>query len=297
MKIIEKFTSDRPSLSFEFFPPKNEIGFWDLFKTIAALKSLDPTYVSVTYGAGGSTRKKTVELVERIKADVGIEPVAHLTCVGATRDQIGEVTDELWSKNVRNILALRGDPPAGDDKFVQPEGGFAHASELVAYLKGRHDFCLGGACHPEIHPEAKDMDADLEHLKKKVDAGCEYLVSQLFFDNDDFYRFRDQARAKGVNVPIIAGLMPILSVKQIKRFTSMCGASIPKDLLTKIEGVEDDIEAVRQIGTIHTLKQSEDLIANGVSGIHFYTLNRSTATRAIFQHLADIVRNTTGKSN
>lgn len=287
MKIIEKISPQRPSLSFEFFPPRDEIGFWDLYKTVEALKALNPTYVSVTYGAGGSTRQKTVDLVRRIKSDVGIEPVAHLTCVGATVDEIGEVADDLWNKKVQNILALRGDPPAGDDKFVQPEGGFAHANELIAFLKGRHDFCIGGACHPEVHPEARDMETDLTNLKRKVDSGCDYLVTQLFFDNADFYRFRDKAVDKGINIPIIAGLMPILSVKQIKRFTSMCGASIPAGLLARIEGVEDDVEAVRQIGTIHTLNQAQDLINNGVSGIHFYTLNRSTATRAIFQHLVD----------
>jgi len=296
MKIIEKLSAVRPSLSFEFFPPRSEIGFWDLYKTIEALRALGPTYVSVTYGAAGSTRQKTVDLVARIKSDLGIEPVAHLTCVGAARDEIGEVLDELWSHDIRNILALRGDPPAGDDAFVQPAGGFAHADELVAYVKSRHDFCVGGACHPEVHPEARDMDSDLVHLKGKVDAGCDYLVSQLFFDNADFFRFRDQARAKGIDVPIIAGLMPILSVRQIKRFTSMCGATIPPDLLARIEAVEDDVEAVRQIGTIHTLKQSEDLIDHGVGGIHFYTLNRSTATRAIFQHLSSRVRDTTSPS-
>lgn len=285
MKVIDALQDGSPSFSFEFFPPKADVGFWDLYKTILDLKSLDPTYVSVTYGAGGSTRQKTVDLVRRIKKDAGIEPVAHLTCVGATQKEIASVVDELEAGNVKNILALRGDPLAGESEFVQPEGGFAHASDLVAFLRDRYDMCIGGACHPETHPEASDLETDLTHLKHKVDAGCDYLVTQLFFDNADFYRFRESAEKKGINVPIIVGVMPILSVKQVKRFTKMCGASIPKALLSKIEAVEDDNEAVRQVGCIHALRQCEDLVANGVSGLHFYTMNRSTATRAIYQHL------------
>lgn len=287
MKIIESLQKDSPSFSFEFFPPRADVGFWDLYKTILDLKPLDPTYVSVTYGAGGSTRQKTVDLVRRIKKDAGIEPVAHLTCVGATKTEIAGVVDELIAGNVRNILALRGDPPVGEDAFVQPEGGFAHASDLIEFLQDRYDVCIGAACHPEAHPEAKSLDADLTHLRHKVDMGCDYLVTQLFFDNADFYRFRDAARDKGIDVPIIVGVMPILSVNQVKRFTQMCGAKIPKTLLSQIEAVEDDNEAVRQVGCIHALRQCEDLIANGVSGLHFYTLNRSTATRAIYQHLQD----------
>jgi methylenetetrahydrofolate reductase (NADPH) len=216
--------------------------------------------------------------------------VAHLTCAGATRREIGTVADELRSKDIRNILALRGDPTPGNEQFVQPEGGFGHANELVAFLKDRYDLCIGGACHPEVHPEAPDAATDLANVKQKVDAGCDYLVTQLFFDNEDFYRFRDRAEQAGIAIPIIAGIMPILSVKQIKRFTSMCGARIPADLLAKIEGVEDDTEAVRQIGTIHSLRQCEDLIENDVAGVHFYTLNRSTATRAIFQHIKGFIK-------
>jgi len=285
MKISEALSRRRPSLSFEFFPPRDEIGFWDLYRTIEALKPLAPTYVSVTYGAAGRTRRHTVELVGRIKADVGIEPVAHLTCVGATRRDVAAVVDDLVSKGIQNILALRGDPPEGTPQFEQTEDGFAHANELVTMLKDRYDLCIGGACHPEVHPEAPDAQTDLANLKRKVEAGCDYLVTQLFFDNDDFYRFRDQARGCGIDLPIIAGIMPIVSVKQIKRITSMCGAKIPPDLLAKIEAVEDDQEAVRQIGTIHALRQCEDLIQHDVGGLHFYTLNRSTATRAIFQHI------------
>ena len=290
MTILDHILAPQPSLSFEFFPPRNDVGFWDLYKAILALKPLDPTYVSVTYGAGGSTRRKTVDLVQRIKSDAGIEPVAHLTCVGATQHELADVVDELWSAKVHNILALRGDPPEGEVTFAPPADGFAHAADLVAFIKNRRPgICLAGACHPEKHPEAPDFDADLKHLKAKVDAGCDYLVSQLFFDNEDFLRFRDRAEKQGITAPIVVGIMPILSVKQIKRFTQLCGARIPADLLSKIEAVEDDVEAVRQIGTIHALRQCEDLIANGVAGLHFYTLNRPTATRAIFEHIRSFV--------
>ena len=284
MRIRDLLDQKQPSLSFEFFPPKNDIGFWDLYKTIESLKPLKPTYVSVTYGAGGSTREKTRDLVVRIKNDIGIESMAHLTCVGATRDELGEVVDELRERGIKNILALRGDPPAGQDGFVATEGGFSYADELTAFIRERHaDLCLAGACYPEMHPEAPDPNTDLDNLKRKVDAGVDYLITQLFFDNDAFFAFRDRAVAAGIKIPIVAGIMPVLGVKQVKRFTQMCGASIPKALLKRIEAVEDDAEAVRHIGMYHSTHQCLELLAQGVAGIHFYTLNRSTATRAIYQ--------------
>jgi methylenetetrahydrofolate reductase (NADPH) len=284
MRIADELQK-RATLSFEFFPPRDDIGFWDLYRTIEKLKPLDPSFVSVTYGAGGSTRRKTVDLVARIKSDIQIEGLAHLTCVGSSRRELADVVDELKSRGVENILTLRGDPPQDQEKFERPADGFGHANELASFIKDRHDFCLGGACHPETHPEAASPDADLDHLKRKVDAGCDFLVTQLFFDNATFYRFRDQAAAKGVTVPIVAGIMPVLSVTQIKRFTEMCGASIPQSLLEKIEAVEDDVEAVRQIGMYHATEQCRDLLEHDVAGIHFYTLNRSTATRAVYQQI------------
>lgn len=284
MRISERLKAGGPTRSFEFFPPKDDIGFWDLYKTIESLKPLDPTYVSVTYGAGGGTRRKTVDLVGRIKRDIGIEPMAHLTCVAASRDEIARVLDDLRSQKIENILALRGDPPAGTTMFVPVEGGFRYANELIAFIREHHDhFCLGAACYPEGHPEAPNREADLANLKRKVDAGVNFLITQLFFDNADFFAFREQTQRIGITVPIIAGIMPILSVGQIRRFTQMCGAKIPADLLRRVEAVEDDHEAVRQIGMYHSTQQCLELLRNGVAGIHFYTLNRSTATRAIFQ--------------
>lgn len=287
MRIRDALDTASPTLSFEFFPPRDEMGFWDLYRTTESLKPLDPTYVSVTYGAGGGTRRKTLDLVARIKSDIGIESMAHITCVGSPRQELGTILDELKQRGVENVLALRGDPPEGEVKFRQPEGGFAYANELVAFIRERHGdaFCVGGACYPEGHPECEDLRLDLENLKRKVDSGVDFLISQLFFDNNDFYTFRDSALAAGIDVPIVAGIMPILSVAQIKRFTDMCGARIPSVLLEKIEAVEDDTEAVRHIGTYHATQQCQSLIEQGVDGIHFYTLNRSTATRAIFQQI------------
>ncbi|MCH8252301.1 MAG: methylenetetrahydrofolate reductase [NAD(P)H] [Planctomycetes bacterium] len=285
MRIRDLIAEKGPTLSFEFFPPKNDIGFWDLYRTIEALEPLKPDYISVTDGAGGGTRRKTRELVARIKTDIGIETMAHLTCVGSTRDETTAALDELRRSGVENILALRGDPPKGSSEFVPTEGGFHHANELVAFIRERYDVCIGAACYPETHPECPDPELDLEHLVRKVDAGVDFLVTQLFFDNRFFYDFKDRAVAAGITVPIVAGIMPILSVKQVKRFTEMCGTSIPDDLLRRIESVEDDAEAVRHIGTYHTTRQCLDLLENGVAGIHFYTLNRSTATRAIYQHI------------
>ena len=291
MRISDILRTDRRAVSFEFFPPRDDAGFASLFATIEALKELDPSYVSVTYGAGGSTRRKTVELVKRIKHEIGIESMAHLTCVGANRDEIGSVLDDLAAAGLDNVLPLRGDPPKGESDFVPTPGGFRYANELVAFIRERHSFCLGGACYPEKHPEAPSAEADLDNLKRKVDAGVDFLITQLFFDNDDYLRFRERAVAAGVRVPILAGIMPILNVKQIKRFTRMCGASLPNALRQKIEAVEDDGEAVRQIGIYHATRQCEDLLREGVPGIHFYTLNRSTATRAIYQSIKGLLAN------
>ena len=291
MRISDILRTDRRAVSFEFFPPKDDAGFASLFATIEALKALDPSYVSVTYGAGGSTRRKTVELVKRIKHEIGIESMAHLTCVGANRDEIGGVLDDLAAAGLDNVLPLRGDPPKGESDFVPTPGGFRYANELVAFIRERHSFCLGGACYPEKHPEAPSAEADLDNLKRKVDAGVDFLITQLFFDNDDYLRFRERAVAAGVRVPILAGIMPILNVKQIKRFTRMCGASLPNALRQKIEAVEDDAEAVRQVGIYHATRQCEDLLRDGAPGIHFYTLNRSTATRAIYQSIKGLLAN------
>ena len=285
MRIDQVIGLGRPAVSFEFFPPKTDAGFAALFQTIDELKPLDPSYVSVTYGAGGSTRSKTLELTERIQRELSIRSMAHLTCVGHTQDELATILDDLWNAGVRNVLALRGDPPAGQAQFQATEGGFANADALVSFAAARHDFCIGVAGYPEGHPQCLNLTRDLEHLKRKVENGGTFVVTQLFFDNDRFYRFRDAARAMGIKVPIVAGIMPVLNVAQIKRFVGMCGAKIPQPLLLRLEVVEDDAEAVHAAGVDYATQQCRDLLAHGVDGLHFYTLNKSKATASICRTL------------
>jgi methylenetetrahydrofolate reductase (NADPH) len=285
MRIDQILGRGKPAISFEFFPPKSDSGFAQLYQTVGELHAIKPSYVSVTYGAGGSTREKTVDLVVRIQKELNIRSMAHLTCVGHTSEEIGGILDDLWKGGIVNVLALRGDPPAGQSQFVTTPGGFSNADSLVAFARGRHDFCIGVAGYPEGHPQCLNKTRDMEHLKRKIDNGANFIVTQLFFDNDDFYRFRDAAKAMGVNVPIVAGIMPITNVGQIKRFISMCGAKIPHPLLLQLEAVESDPEAVHNAGAQYAVQQCQDLIKNQVDGLHFYTLNKSKATVQIVKAL------------
>ncbi len=290
MKIVDRLLGPEPAFSFEFFPPKDQEGVERLFDTLATLRTYSPTYVSVTYGAMGSTRALTVDLVRRIKHEVGIDAMAHLTCVGATRDDIREVLDDLAESGIENVLPLRGDPPKGQENFVRAAGGFGYASELVEFIRSSgYDFCLAGACYPEIHPDATSPEADLDHLVRKVDAGVDFLITQLFFDSEDYFRFVERARARSITCPIVAGIMPVTNVGQVKRFTQMCGANIPYDLLTRLDAAEalDDPKAVRAVGVAHATAQCTALLEGGAPGIHFYTLNRSTATREILDNLRE----------
>jgi len=285
MKITDQLSPKTPAFSFEFFPPKDEAGVDRLFETVARLQAYQPAYVSVTYGAGGSTRRLTVELVKRIKREVGLEAMAHLTCVGATKDEIKSVLDELREGGIDNVLALRGDPQKGESRFVKSEGGFGYASELAEFIREGYDFCLAGACYPERHPEAATSEADLQNLKRKVDAGVQVLVTQLFFDSKDYFSFVTRARAIGITVPIIAGIMPITNVSQIKRFTALCGACIPAPLLARLEAAGADAASVQAIGVEHATTQCRELLEGGAPGIHFYTLNRSPATVEVLDRL------------
>lgn len=285
MRIRELLSTGQPSISFEFFPPKDEAAAENLGNTIAALHDLQPTYVSVTWGAGGSTRTKTTELVTHIKADYDTDPMAHLTCVGATEAELHEVLQKFQEAGVENILALRGDPPKGETEFKQTEGGFGYANELTAFIKREFDFCVGGACYPEKHVEASDFETDLDNLKRKVDAGAEFLVSQLFFDNHLFFDFVARARRAGIGVPIVPGIMPITNVKQVERFTKMCGATIPAELHRELQRLQDDKNAVLSLGVAHATAQCVELLQRGAPGIHFYTLNKSPATRTILTAL------------
>jgi len=284
MKIASRLGKE-PLFSFEFFPPKGPEGVDRLFETIAELGPYQPAYVSVTYGAGGSTRRLTVDLVQRIKREAGIEAMAHLTCVGATREELAAVLDELTSTGIENVIALRGDPPRGETGFVRTEGGFGHAAELVAFARARYDFCLAAACYPEKHQEAPDLDTDLRHLKAKVDAGVDFLITQLFYDNRDYFAFVERARGIGITVPIVPGIMPITNLAQIKRITTLSAARIPADLLARLESAGADADAVSAISVEHATAQCRGLIDGGAPGVHFYTLNRSLATRHILDRL------------
>jgi len=273
-----------PVFSFEFFPPKTAEGERALFQTVEALRPLAPAYVSVTYGAGGSTRQKTVELVKRLKRETEVEAMAHVTCVGSSRDEIAAVLDEVADAGIQNVLALRGDPPRGQASFTPHPEGFRWASELVAFVRSRPDrwkFCLGAAAYPEGHVETRDLALDLANLKTKVEAGVDFLVTQLFFENSRYFGFVDRARAAGVTVPIIPGIMPFTNVEQVERFTAMCGASIPPPLRAAMEVRREDPDGARELGVAYASLQCADLLRRGAPGIHFYTLNRSPSTRAI----------------
>lgn len=285
MKIKDILDKTGSAFSFEFFPPKDHEGFDQLFATIEQLKPCQPAYVSVTFGAGGSTRSKTIDLVGRIKNEIGLESMAHLTCVGSSQMELKGILDTLQERGIQNILALRGDPPQGQETFVKPAEGFAFANELVAFIRTNYDFCIGVAGYPEGHIECPDKESDLRNLKRKVDAGADFIVTQLFFDNRFYFEFVERARQLGIAVPIIPGIMPILNVKQTKRFTKMCGSSIPDSLMKRLEAAQDEPEKVRKIGIEHADSQCEQLLEQGAPGIHFYTLNRSNATLRILEHL------------
>jgi len=277
--------SDEPVFSLEFFPPKTDEGEQNLRATLDALGSLKPDYVSVTYGAGGSTRNKTVELTKWIKRELGIEAMAHLSCVGATREELGVILDGIAAAGIDNVLALRGDPPRGETEWKPHPGGLRYSTELTALIRDGYAISVGAACFPEVHPEAADQARDLGFLKEKVASGASFLITQLFFDNELYFQFVERAREAGIEVPIIPGIMPITDVAQIKTITGMCGASIPAGLLEQLELRAGDPDAVLQLGVSYSTLQCAELLARGAPGIHFYTLNRSPATRAILSAL------------
>jgi len=282
VKISTLFGRGTPVVSFEFFPPKTEEGVEQLYRTVEELRRCRPSFVSVTFGAGGSTRDRTLDLVSRIQRELGVVTMAHLTCVGSTRDEIGAILRRLADSGVENVLALRGDPPKGETSFVAVPGGFRFASELVGYIRDQgFDFCVGAACYPEGHVETRDLDADLGHLVTKVSAGVDFLVSQLFFDNEDFRAFVRRARAAGIDVPIVPGLMPVTNVGQTERFTQLCGSRIPQELHRRLRIVANDPAAVVATGVQWSVDQGRALLRDGAPGLHFYTLNRSSATLAV----------------
>jgi methylenetetrahydrofolate reductase (NADPH) len=288
MRIDERLAAvSQPTFSFEFFPPKTEDGERNLANALGELSRMDPTFVSVTYGAGGSTEQKlkTLEIVSRIKHDHGLEAMAHFTTVGATVKELRTTLDLMRDSGVENVLALRGDPPRGQDEWVQTDGGLQYSRELIELIRENYGFCIGAACFPEVHLHAASGESDLRYTKAKVDAGARFLITQLFFDNQLFYDFVDRARAIGVEVPIIPGIMPITNYSQIKTITGLCGATMPEHVLGELDARKEDQEAVAEFGVSYATMQCADLLAHGAPGIHFYTLNRSPATRAILSTL------------
>jgi methylenetetrahydrofolate reductase (NADPH) len=275
----------RPVFSFEFFPPKTSEGEVNLHRALEALGPMRPDFVSVTYGAGGSTREKTIDIVKRIKTEFGMEAMAHLTCVNATVDDIRRTLDEMADAGVENVLALRGDPPQGETRWTKTDGGFEFSHELVTLLREEYPFAVGAAAFPETHIHATSADDDLRFLKHKVDAGAQFLITQMFFDDRYYFDFVDRARAIGIDVPIIPGVMPILSSAGIKRMTKLSAAKLPEGLVRELDTREGDDEAVAELGTSYATLQCSDLLAAGAPGIHFITLNRSPATRAILSAL------------
>lgn len=281
MRIGEIIAVKRPVFSVEFLPPKTEEGRAQLFDTARQLAEFDLDFVSVTYGAGGSNREGTIDITTALKDEVGLEAMAHLSCVGETAEGIDRTLDRLRDAGIDNVLALRGDPPRGQTDFVQPEGGFGSAAELTAHIRSKYGFSLGGACFPEVHPEAPDLDTDLTYLKTKVDAGAEFLITQLFFDNRAYFDFVDAARAKGIDVPILAGIIPVTGYAHTRRICELCDASIPVDLEAAMLAAEGDPEAEFNLGVAYAAQQSAELLAAGAPGIHFYALNKAPATRAV----------------
>ena len=282
MRITEAYEGDRPVFSFEFFPPQTDQGAENLMRAAAELKqAVQPDFISVTYGAGGTTRDRTFEVVKRVQSELGIRAMAHQTCVAATKNDIASTVERLWNSGITNILALRGDPPEGEEAFTPPENGYSHASDLIEWLRENTEMEVGAACYPERHPESQGDEDDIKWTAHKVEVGASFLISQLFFDNEKYFDFVDRVREEGVTVPIVPGIMPITNVSQIERFTKMCGATIPEELHERLNAFKDDPAIVMATGIEHAIKQCRELLERGAPGLHFYTLNKSHATRSI----------------
>lgn len=283
MALLEKIHAGVPTLSYELFPPKNPAGWGTLYGTLGELSKLAPDYISVTYGAGGSTRTKTMDLVARIQNELGIESVAHLTCVGHSREELSGILGGLEASGIRNVLALRGDPPKGDAAFRPHPDGFAHASDLIRFIKDRFGLNIACAYYPEKHVEASSLEADIAYLKLKQDNGARFTISQLFFDNSNFYRFRDRCAAAGITLPFVAGIMPVLNLGQLPRFKELSGCVIPPDLVSYLG--TGDAASIQARGVEYATRQCDDLLKHGIAGIHLYSLNQSHSSARITENL------------
>ena len=284
MKIKDILESKR-TISCEFFPPRDSDGIPAVLRTAGRIRSYNPDFVSVTYGAGGSTRAFTEEITSSLKRDTDLEVMAHLTCVAQTEEEVHTALVRLDELGIENVIALRGDPPTGQDNFVPAEGGFKHATELLRHVRDNFEFCLAAACYPEGHVESSDLITDMNYVKMKVENGADFLVTQLFYDNQDFFRLMERAETLGIDVPIIAGILPILNTNQIRRFTSLCGSKIPDELDIQLERYVDDDDAVRELGIEYATRQVQELWDQGIAGVHFYVLNRNYSVSKILDNL------------
>ena len=284
LKIREMLRKGR-TISFEFFPPRNADGIPGVLDTVSELTAYCPDFISVTYGAGGSTRQFTEEITVNAKESAGVEVMAHLTCAGQTVEELDSVLERLDEAGIENVIALRGDPPRGEQQFTVTEGGLSHASELVSHIKANYEFGIAAACYPEGHSEAVSLEQDLDYAKLKVDNGAEFLITQLFFDNDDYFDFADRAAAAGIDAPVVPGILPVLSGPQIRRFTALCGSKIPSDLDAELDRLGEDDDSVRELGIEYAARQVEKLWDAGVPGVHFYVLNRSYSVSKILDRL------------
>jgi methylenetetrahydrofolate reductase (NADPH) len=290
MRITDLFDKTDRTFSFEFFPPKDEISAVDFGINVGQLIKLDPSFVTVTYGAGGSNQERTFSLVDYLQNKIGLNTMAHYTCVGAGRDKIGTDMEYLQKIRIENLMLLRGDPPKGSTEFYAPENGFSFASDLISFVREKFSFSVGAAAYPEKHPESGSLEDDIQRLKIKCDAGADFLITQFFFDNDAYYRFVQKARKAGINHRIIPGIIPITNYKQIKRYAEMTSATFPIDLLEKLETHQDFPDKIYQIGIDHAINQCLDLLKRGAPGIHFYTLNKSRAAVEVFESLPRMIR-------
>ena len=272
-------------MSFEFYPPKTREGIHAVFRAIHRLESFNPDFVSVTYGAGGTTQALTEEIVTRVKGETDLLPMAHLTCVGQAKEEIHGVLSRLESSGIENVIALRGDPPRGTSNFVPVKGGFSHATELIEHINSNFGFGIAAACYPEGHVESHNLDTDIEFTKRKLDAGAEFLITQLFYDNNYFFSFLDKARKVGIDAPVLAGVLPILSTEQIRRFTSLCGSSIPPAINEELDRLAGQKNGARELGIQIATEQVRELLSCGVDGVHFYALNRSYSISRILTNL------------
>ena len=285
MKITDLFAKKKPTVSFEVFPPNEIYSLDEVFSVIDELALLKPDFISVTYGAGGASRGRTVEIASKIKNKNKIEALAHLTCIGAEKSEIQNILNELKKHNIENILALRGDLPK--DNTAAKKGDFSHASDLVKYLKENENFSVGGAFYPEGHQDTNDL-LDLFNLKLKVDSGTDFLISQIFFDNEQFYQFRDKLKKLNINIPVIAGIMPVTNAKQIRKITSLCGCTIPEKLKKILDRYEDNPKALKEAGIAYATEQIIDLMTSDIDGIHIYTMNKTETAKKIMNSIQNI---------